>query len=331
MLFNLRQKGPGPDLRCNESAPRSVLNAGRAGRRRAKGESEHREYGKRAKDVHDVVPHIDSPPYNADAAPDVAPKRSVRRVTAGNILHRKGPQPFAVITAYDAPMAACAEAAGIDVILVGDSVGMVVLGYDSTTHVTLQDMLHHTAAVARGTARAHIVADLPFGTYQASDADAIRAASRMIQDGGATSVKLEGGRRACERIRAITGAGIPVMAHIGLLPQTAGLGPGYKTRANHDRLIDDAQAVQEAGAYAVVLEMVDAAIAAEITATLRIPTVGIGSGAGCDAQVLVMHDALGLYPQSPAFARRYADLRAETVSALERFAQEVREKVFPAS
>jgi 3-methyl-2-oxobutanoate hydroxymethyltransferase len=276
-----------------------------------------------------VASPIDSLPYHSGAPADVPQKRTVRRITAGSISRRKGPEPFAVITAYDAPMARCAEEAGIDVILVGDSVGMVVLGYDSTTHVTLADMLHHTAAVARGTSRAHIVTDLPFGTYQASDADAIRAASRMIQEGGATSVKLEGGTRVADRIRAITGAGIPVMAHIGLLPQTAGLGPGYKMRGNHDRLLADAVAVQEAGAYAVVLEMVNPEIAAEITRTIKIPTIGIGSGKECDAQVLVMHDALGLYPESPGFARRYADLRTQTIAALEQYAREVRERSFP--
>ncbi|MBC5816155.1 MAG: 3-methyl-2-oxobutanoate hydroxymethyltransferase [Candidatus Eremiobacteraeota bacterium] len=253
----------------------------------------------------------------------------MRRITAGNIGRRKGNQPFAIVTAYDAPFARCAEDAGIDVLLVGDSVGMVVLGYDSTTHVTLDDMLHHTAAVARGTSKAHIVSDLPFGTYQASDADAIRAATRMVQEGGATSVKIEGGVRAADRIKAIVGAGIPVMAHIGLLPQTAGLGPGYKVRSNREALLADARAVQDAGAYAVVLEVVDHAITAEITQTVRIPTVGIGSGPSCDAQVLVLHDVLGLYPESPSFAKRYADLRTDTVSALTRYAHDVSERSFP--
>lgn len=269
-------------------------------------------------------------PYAVEASPDLPQKRNaVRRITAANIGHRKGKAPFAVVTAYDAPFARCAEEAGIDILLVGDSVGMVVLGYDSTTHVTLDDMLHHTAAVARGTAKAHIVSDLPFGTYQASDTDAIRSASRMVQDGGATSVKIEGGVRAADRIRAIVGAGIPVMAHIGLLPQTAGLGPGYKVRNNRDALLADALAVAEAGAYAVVLEVVDSEIAGKITEAIRIPTIGIGSGAACDAQVLVLHDVLGLYPDSPSFAKRYADLRAQTVGALKAFEQDVRERAFP--
>ena len=234
-----------------------------------------------------------------------------------------------MVTAYDAPFARCAEDAGIELILVGDSVGTVVLGYDSTTHVTLQDILHHTAAVTRGCHRAHVVSDLPFGTYQASDADAIRAASRLVQESGATSVKLEGGVRASDRIRAIVGAGIPVMAHIGLLPQTAGLGPGYKLRSNRDALLADANAVQEAGAYAVVLEMVDHEISGEISQMLRIPTIGIGSGRHCDGQVLVMHDLVGLFENAPSFAKRYTDLRGQTIAALESFAQEVRAKTFP--
>ena len=276
-----------------------------------------------------MAPPIDSIPYSAQAAPGPPKRTAVRRITAGNIARRKGNPPFAVLTAYDAPFARCAEEAGIDVLLVGDSVGMVVLGYDSTTHVTLDDMLHHTAAVARGSSKAHIVSDLPFGTYQASDADAIRAATRMIQEGGATSVKLEGGVRAAARIKAIVGAGIPVMAHIGLLPQTAGLGPGYKLRGNREALIADAQAVQDAGAYAVVLEVVDPHITGEITKMLRIPTIGIGSGQDCDAQVLVMHDVLGLYAETPSFAKRYADIGDQTVKAIAQYAQDVQTKAFP--
>ncbi len=235
-----------------------------------------------------------------------------------------------MVTAYDAPFARCAEDAGIDLILVGDSVGTVVLGYDSTTHVTLADILHHTAAVTRGCNTAHVVSDLPFGTYQASDADAIRAATRLVQDGGATSVKLEGGVRAAQRIRAIVSAGIPVMGHVGLLPQTARLGPGFKVRGNRELLLTDAKAVEEAGAYAVVLEAIDHEIAAEITQALRIPTIGIGAGRRCDAQVLVLHDMLGLFPNPPSFVKQYADLAAQTVAALERYARDVREGAFPA-
>ncbi|PZR58424.1 MAG: 3-methyl-2-oxobutanoate hydroxymethyltransferase [Candidatus Meridianibacter frigidus] len=254
----------------------------------------------------------------------------MRRVTAAAVARRKGKAPFAMMTAYDAPFAGCVEEAGIDLILVGDSVGNNVLGYDSTTPVTLSDMLHHTAAVARGTVKAHIVTDLPFGTYQASDADAIRAATRVVQEGGASSVKLEGGARARERIKAIVGAGIPVMAHIGLLPQTAGLGPGFKVRSDREALLADARAVEAAGAYAVVLEVVDHGIAAEIGKAIAIPTIGIGSGKGCDGQVLVMHDVLGLHAIAPSFVKQYANLRTEIISALEHFASDVKDRSFPA-
>jgi len=274
---------------------------------------------------------VPSIPRNDQARTDVPPKQPVvRRVTAAAVARRKGKAPFAMMTAYDAPFAGCVEEAGIDLILVGDSVGNNVLGYDSTTPVTLSDMLHHTAAVARGTVKAHIVTDLPFGTYQASDADAIRAATRVVQEGGASSVKLEGGARARERIKAIVGAGIPVMAHIGLLPQTAGLGPGFKVRSDREALLADARAVEAAGAYAVVLEVVDHGIAAEIGKAIAIPTIGIGSGKGCDGQVLVMHDVLGLHAIAPSFVKQYANLRTEIISALEHFASDVKDRSFPA-
>lgn len=276
-----------------------------------------------------MKPPAEDLPYNAGAPGEIPQKRSAtRRVTAGSIARRKGKDPFAVVTAYDAPSARCAEASGIDVLLVGDSVGMVVLGYDSTIHVTMDDMLHHVGAVSRGSSRAHIVGDLPFGSYQASNADAVHAATRMIQ-AGAISVKLEGGAGSAGRIDAIVAAGVPVMAHIGLMPQTAGLGPGYKRRNDREALLADARAVQQAGAYAVVLELVEADIAAEITRTIGIPTIGIGSGPECDSQVLVLHDLLGLYPESPPFAKRYAAIGEDTIEALRRFADEVRTRRFP--
>lgn len=253
----------------------------------------------------------------------------MRRITAGNIARRKGGEPFAVMTAYDAPFARCVEEAGIDIILVGDSLGMVVLGHDSTIPVTIGDMIHHTAAAVRGTQKAHIVADLPFGSYQACDEDAIRSASRLVQEGGATSVKLEGGSQAVPRIRAIVEAGIPVMGHIGLLPQTAGLGAGYGARTELATLRADAQAVENAGAYAVVLEVVEDQIAGTLSAELSIPTIGIGSGPRCDGQVLVLHDILGLFPKAPSFVKRYADLNPIIVNALRSYAQEVRKREFP--
>ncbi len=254
---------------------------------------------------------------------------AVRRVTAGAIKRRKGKTPFPLITAYDAPFAAYAEEAGIDVILVGDSLGNVVLGYDETTPVTMEQMLHHSRAVVRGTTRAHVIADMPFGSYQVSDEEALRNAIRFIKEAGATSVKLEGGVHEAARIAAITAAGIPVVGHIGVMPQTAGLGPGYKLRSNRAHLFTDARAVAEAGAYAIVLEVVDATIAAEITQELTIPTIGIGAGAACDAQVLVLHDLLGLYPHSPPFARRYAELGRAATDALRTYADDVRSGRFP--
>jgi 3-methyl-2-oxobutanoate hydroxymethyltransferase len=250
------------------------------------------------------------------------------RLGAAEIGARKGTA-FPVITAYDAPFARCAEAAGIDVILVGDSLGMVVLGYPATTPVQLIDMVRHTGAVVRATARAHVIADLPFGAYEASDADAVSSAVRLIKEGGASSVKLEGGEAAAPRIRAIVGAGIPVCAHIGLLPQTAALGEGFRPRRAREQLLRDAAAVAEAGAFAVVLEMVDAAVAAAVTEAVGIPTIGIGSGVNCDAQVLVLHDVLGLYPDPPKFAKAYANLANDATNALRAYAGEVRSGAFP--
>jgi len=269
--------------------------------------------------------HDDARPYEPAKGP------ALRRVTAGAIKRRKGADVFPVMTAYDAPFARFAEAAGIDVILVGDSLGNVVLGYDETTSVTLDAMLHHTAAVVRGTSRAHIIGDMPFGSYQVSDEEALRSAIRFIKEAGACSVKLEGGAHVADRIRAITAAGIPVVGHIGVTPQTAGLGPGYKVRTNRERLIADARAVETAGAYAIVLEVVDFTIAREISELLKIPTIGIGAGPSCDAQVLVLHDVLGMYPHSPTFAKRYAELGTAATDALRAYADDVRNRIFPAS
>lgn len=262
-------------------------------------------------------------PYEPEKNP------AIRRLTAGAIKRRKGKTLFPIATAYDAPFGQFVERAGIDVILVGDSVGNVVLGFDETTPVTLESMVYHTQAVARGTTRAHIMADMPFGSYQVSDEEALRSAIHLVKEGGACSVKLEGGRDQANRIRAITGSGIPVVGHIGVTPQTAGLGPGFKMRTHRDRLIDDARSVQAAGAYAIVLEVVDYEISREITAMLDIPTIGIGSGPHCDSQVLVLHDILGMYPHSPGFAKRYAEVGQLATQALETFAQDVRDGTFP--
>ncbi len=233
-----------------------------------------------------------------------------------------------MVTAYDAPFARCAEAAGIDVLLVGDSLGMVVLGYESTSLVELEDMCRHAAAVKRGTTRAHVIVDLPFGSYEASDEDAVRSSIALVRS-GAGSVKLEGGVTVASRIAAITRAGIPVVAHLGVLPQTAGMGSGFRRKTDRASLLADANAVMESGAFAVVLEMVDAALAREITELIEIPTIGIGSGGGCDAQVLVLHDLLGLYPEAPPFAKRYAEVATVATDALRAYASEVRDGTFP--
>lgn len=263
-------------------------------------------------------------PYEPEKNP------AIRRLTAGAIKRRKGKTLFPISTAYDAPFGQFVEAAGIDVILVGDSVGNVVLGFDETTPVTVESIIYHTQAVVRGTTRAHIMSDMPFGSYQVSNEDALRCAIRLVKEGGACSVKLEGGRDQAERIRAITGAGIPVVGHIGVNPQTAGLGPGFKMRTHRDRLIDDARSVEAAGAYAIVLEVVDYEISREITEMLAIPTIGIGSGPHCDSQVLVLHDILGMYPHSPRFAKRYAEVGNLATEALKTYAQQVRDREFPA-
>ncbi len=273
-------------------------------------------------------------PRAADA-PDARPYQpapgpaTVRRVTAGAIKRRKNKLLFPVITAYDASFARFVEEAGIDVILVGDSLGNVVLGYDETTPVTMEEMIHHAGAVTRATSRAHVMVDMPFGSYHVSNEDALRNAIRLVKEAGASSVKLEGGAHEAEAIRAITSAGIPVVGHIGVTPQTASMGPGYKPRTHRDRLMADAKAVEAAGAYAIVLEVVDHDIAGEITRELTIPTIGIGAGPQCDSQVLVLYDLLGMYKRSPSFVKRYAEVGAATVDALRNYAEDVRTRAFP--
>ncbi|MGZ3504508.1 MAG: 3-methyl-2-oxobutanoate hydroxymethyltransferase [Vulcanimicrobiaceae bacterium] len=277
-----------------------------------------------------MVPPTNTLSEQAETRPYVPAKgAAVRRLTASAVARRKGKAVFPVVTAYDAPFGRFAEEAGIDVILVGDSLGNVVLGYDETTPVTLEDMIHHAQAVVRGTTRAHIMVDMPFGSYQVSDEEAVRSAIRLVKEGGACSVKMEGGEHVAERIAAIVGAGIPVVGHIGVTPQTAGLGPGYKKRSNRERLLADARAVENAGAYAIVLEVVDHEIASEITQTLNIPTIGIGAGPHCDAQVLVIYDLLGLYEHAPSFVKRYAQIGDVATDALRTYADEVRNGQFP--
>ncbi|HVA27503.1 MAG TPA: 3-methyl-2-oxobutanoate hydroxymethyltransferase [Candidatus Baltobacteraceae bacterium] len=265
----------------------------------------------------------DARPYEPAKGP------ALRRVTAGAIKRRKGAAPVPMVTAYDAAFGRYAEDAGIDWILVGDSLGNVMLGYDETTPVTMEQMLHHTSAVSRNTARAHIVGDMPFGSYQVSDEEAVRNAIRFVKEGGAQSVKLEGGVYEAQRVRAIARTGIPVVGHIGITPQTAGLGPGYRKRTHRDRLFEDALALEDAGAYAIVLEVVDFDIARELTERLSILTIGIGSGPHCDSQVLVLHDLLGMYEHSPPFAKRFAEVGTIATNALRDYATAVKERDFP--
>jgi 3-methyl-2-oxobutanoate hydroxymethyltransferase len=245
----------------------------------------------------------------------------IHRTRASAIRKRKT-RKFATITAYDAAFARAAEAAGIDVILVGDSLGNVVLGHASTASVTMEDMERHGAAVARGTQHAHVCVDLPFMSYEPSNEDAVRNAGRLIR-AGALSVKLEGGVARAERIAAIVNAGIPVMGHIGLGPQTAALDLGFGRRTEREQLLADADAVVAAGAFAVVLEMVDHAIADEITRRIPIPTIGIGSGSATDAQILVLYDLLGLSVDAPPFAKPYAALADAVTAAIKHYADDV--------
>jgi len=246
---------------------------------------------------------------------------------------RRG-EKLVMVTAYDHPSAVLAEEAGVDLVLVGDSAADNVLGYDSTVPVTIDELLVLVRAVARGAERAIVVGDLPFGSFQVSSEEAVRTAVRFVKEGGADVVKLEGAGRALERVQAIVGAGIPVMGHVGLTPQSATQLGGYRaqgrTAEKARRVLADARALEAAGCFALVLEAVPAAVAARITEAVSIPTIGIGAGSACDGQVLVWHDVLGLSDRPPArFVKRYAELRGEIREALERFAADVRAGTFP--
>jgi 3-methyl-2-oxobutanoate hydroxymethyltransferase len=237
-----------------------------------------------------------------------------------------------MITAYDAPSARIADAAGVDLILVGDSAAMVVLGHDSTVPATVDELLMLTRAVNRGARRPLVIADLPFGSYQVSDEQALETAIRFVKDAAADAVKLEGAMLS--RVDALTSAGIPVMGHIGLTPQTATMLGGFKAQgrsaAKAVQLYEDALALQAAGCFALVLEAVPSPVAARITEALDIPTIGIGAGVGCDGQVLVWHDLLGLYPgRAPRFVKQYAELAPVIEEAVAHYAAEVRSGVFP--
>jgi 3-methyl-2-oxobutanoate hydroxymethyltransferase len=257
-----------------------------------------------------------------------------RNLTAPQIRARKGGEKLVSVTCYDATFARLVDAAGVDVVLVGDSLGMVVQGHGTTLPVTLDDVVYHTRAVSRGLARAHLVADMPFLTFQVNDDEALRNAGRLVVEGRAQSVKLEGGVRSASAIRRIVDAGIPVMGHVGLTPQSVHQFGGFKVQGRAEQaaeaLVVDARAVQEAGAYAIVLESVPAKLARRITDELAIPTIGIGASAHCDGQVLVLYDLLGMDPSfNPRFLKKYDDLASRIRDAVGTYGREVREGAFP--
>ncbi|HJV08108.1 MAG TPA: 3-methyl-2-oxobutanoate hydroxymethyltransferase [Acidimicrobiales bacterium] len=253
--------------------------------------------------------------------------------TAPTIRASKGGTPLVMVTAYDAPTARIADDAGVDVILVGDSVAMVVLGYEDTLQVTVDDMVHHVAAVARARPQALVVADMPWLSYHLSVEDAVGNAARLVR-AGASAVKLEGGRSRVPVVEALVDAQIPVMGHLGLTPQSVHAMGGYKVQAQEVEtaaaLVDDAHALAGAGCFAIVLESVPREVARLVTAELAVPTIGIGAGPDCDGQVLVLHDLLGLEDRIlPKFVRRYGGLKADAVAAVSEYAGDVRARAFP--
>src|SRR5262245_5631038 len=266
----------------------------------------------------------------------------MEKVTVPGLAARKTPgaitdDKIVMVTAYDATFAALADEAGVDVVLVGDSLGMVVQGVATTLPVTLAEAVYHTRLVSRGASRALVVGDLPFGSYQVSPQQGVESSVRLIKEGAAAAVKLEGGVPMADTIDAITRLDIPVMAHIGLTPQSFHRMGGHRVQGRQsgsqaggrDRLLADAKAVEAAGAFSVVLEGMPRSLAAEITTSISIPTIGIGAGPECDGQVLVLHDVLGLTPNLYKFAKAYGNLRAEVIAALEAYATDVRSSAFP--
>jgi 3-methyl-2-oxobutanoate hydroxymethyltransferase len=256
-----------------------------------------------------------------------------KKVSVNDILAAKGREKIAVLTAYDYSTALICDRAGVDILLVGDSAGMVVLGYTSTVPVGMLEMLMFCRAVAKGAKRAMIVGDMPFGSYQPSPSVAVENAVQLIK-AGCHAVKLEGGSEIIGTIKAIVDAGIPVMGHIGLKPQTSSLWEGYRlqgrTKESAMKLIEDAKALEKAGVCSIVLEMVASEVASEITQSVSVPTIGIGSGAGCDGQVLVLHDMLGIYEDiKPKFVKRYAELSKSILDAISHYTNDVKAGKFP--
>jgi 3-methyl-2-oxobutanoate hydroxymethyltransferase len=269
--------------------------------------------------------------------PETGAVRAPRaKITAPRIIEmkRKG-EPITVVTAYDHPTAKLADEAGIEILLVGDSLGTVVLGYESTLPVTMEDILHHTKAVTRARPTALVVADLPFMSYQVSDEQAVLNAGRLVKEGGADAVKLEGGERVAGAVARMVAAGIPVMGHLGLTPQSVLAFGGYRVQArgeaDQEQLLREAKALESAGCFALVLEGIPARLGTLVTRELRIPTIGIGAGVACDGQVLVSHDLLGFFlGHQPKFVRRYAELAQVVRDAFARYAADVKARRFPA-
>ncbi len=260
-----------------------------------------------------------------------------KKITVPCIRKKKSRgEKIAVLTAYDYPTARLLDQAGVDILLVGDSLGMVVLGYENTLPVTLEEMIHHTAAVARAKPSALVVADMPFMTFQVDPAETVRNAGRLVKEAGAEAVKIEGGKRAVPMVEALIRAGIPVMGHAGLTPQSVHLMGGYRVQGRGKAagavLVEDAVALEKAGCFSMVLEGIPAELGAEVTGAVSIPTIGIGAGPGCDGQVLVIHDLLGLAGEfQPKFVKRYDELGARIRSAVERYVAEVKAGDFPGS
>jgi len=262
------------------------------------------------------------------------PRKKITTLTLR--LKKERGEPIVMLTAYDYPTAMAEDQAGVDVILVGDSLGMVVLGYENTLPVTMEEMLHHSRAVSRGAKSALLVGDMPFMSYQVSAEEALRNAGKFLQQGGMDAVKLEGGRERVDAVRAIVGAGIPVMGHLGLTPQSVnqlgGFRPQGRTASAAKRLLEDALLLEEAGCFSLVLESVPARLAELVSQHLSIPTIGIGAGVGCDGQVLVTHDLLGLFDRfTPKFVKQYANFHAEMQRAFTEFKADVESKQFPAA
>jgi 3-methyl-2-oxobutanoate hydroxymethyltransferase len=259
-----------------------------------------------------------------------------KKITTQTILQmKKKGEKIAMLTAYDSTTAAVMDESGIHSILVGDSVGMVVLGYETTLQVTMDDMLHHCKAVARGSRYALLIGDLPFLSYQISVQEAVRNSGRLIQEGGMQAVKLEGGRERAETIRAITSAGIPVMGHLGLTPQSVNLFGGFSAQAMTSkaaqRLVEDARILQLSGCFGIVLESIPARLAEFVSRQLEIPTIGIGAGSGCDGQVLVTPDMLGMFTRfTPKFVKKFATMNSTMQSAFSQYRTEVQSGEFPA-